>query len=892
MLKLIVNGKVVYSEEGKTILEVCREEGIDIPTFCYDERLKPEGACRMCIVELKGKDGFVCSCTTPVADGMEVYTHSEKVINARREILHFMLSEHQVDCLTCKKSGECKLQDYCYEYDVDISFCQNNYNKYEIDDSNPFYYRDMNKCILCGKCVRVCESLQCSNILTFINRGDQTHIGAEFNIPIEKTECVSCGNCVSVCPTGALMPKQDIKYRYWEVEKVKTTCPYCGVGCQMQLLVKDNKVVEVQPLNQIPNDGLLCVKGRFGYKFINHKDRLKQPLVKKNGEFVEVTWDEAYSYIVNKTIEIKQKYGADSLAGLSSARCTNEENYLFQKLFRAVIGTNNVDHCARLCHASTVAGLAKTLGSGAMTNSIDEIQKMDTIFITGSNTTENHPVIGAKIKQAVKKGTKLIVADPRNIELANYSDVFLQIKPGTNIALINGMISCIVEEDLYDKEYLREKVENYNELINSIKDWTPKKAAEICGVDEKDLRKAAMIYAKADKASIFYSMGVTQHSTGTNGVISVSNLALLCGNIGIEGGGVNPLRGQNNVQGACDMGALPGDLPGYQKVFDTKAIEKFENAWKTKLSTNVGLTVSEIFDNAYTGDIKLLYIMGENPMISDPDINHVEKALNKLDCLVVQDIFLSETAKFADVVLPAASFAEKDGTFTNTERRIQRIRKAINPVGNSKADWEIIVDIMNGLGYEKEYKNASEIMDEIGSVTPQYGGVSYDRLEEVGLQWPCLDKNHMGTKYLHKDKFSRGKALMVPVEYLESDELPDDSYPLILTTGRMLYHYHTRTMTGRVEGLNKIAGESYIEVNPVTAEKLGIKNSEKIKVISRRGEVTSKAVVTDKVNKDVVFMPFHFADGAANYLTNTKLDDIAKIPELKVCAVRIEKIHK
>ncbi len=525
-----------------------------------------------------------------------------------------------------------------------------------------------------------------------------------------------------------------------------------------------------------------------------------------------------------------------------------------------------------------------------MTNSIEEILDADAIFVIGSNTTENHPVIGTFMKRAVKNGAKLIVADPRRIELAEYADVFLQIKPGTNIALLNGMMNVIINNDLHDKKFIEERTENFEEFKEVIMDYTPDRVAEICGVKEEDIIKAALIYAKAERAGIYYAMGITQHTTGTHSVMSISNLSMLCGNIGKESAGVNPLRGQNNVQGACDMGGLPADLPGYQKVFNPEVQEKFERLWDTKIPSKAGLTIPEIFHAAEKGDIKFIYIMGENPMVSDPDINHVRKALTNLDFLVVQDIFLTETAELADVVLPAASFAEKDGTFTNTERRVQRVRKAINPLGDSKPDWQIIMELMNRLGCNKKYLHPSEIMEEIRTAVPQYGGITYHRIEEEGIQWPCPDINHPGTKYLHKDRIARGKGLFMAIDHRESAEVPDSEYPFILTTGRVLYHYHTRTMTGRVEGLNKLSPRSYVEINEVTANKLGISNGEKVRLTSRRGSIITWAKVTDIVDENVLFMPFHFAEGAANYLTNTKLDSIAKIPELKVAAVKMEKV--
>lgn len=890
MVTLTINGQTAQVREGLTILEAARSIGIEIPTLCYDPRLKPHGSCRMCVVEVEGARSLQTSCSTPVAEGMKVWTESAAVVEARREILRLLLSTHEGDCLVCEKAGRCLLQALCSKYNVNHAGYHGEKIRYEIDDSNPFYYVDLNKCILCRKCVLVCSQLQCTDALSVADRGFTTHITPPFGKKIKDSLCVSCGNCVAACPVGALMPKRREKFSYGETVGVKTTCPYCGVGCQMELRVKNNRIVEVLPVHEPPNEGLLCVKGRFGFSYVHHPDRLKKPLIRKGGKLTEATWEEAYELIVSRIKEIKEQYGSDALAGLSSARCTNEENYLMQKLFRAVIGTNNIDHCARLCHASTVAGLAATLGSGAMTNSIEEVTAADVIFVTGSNTTETHPVIGSKIRQAIRQyGAKLIVAEPREIDLARDAEIFLQIKPGTNVALINGMIQAILEEGLQDQAYIDERTENFSELKKALVGFTPEKAAEICGVEASLIRKAARLYATAARASIYYAMGITQHSTGTQHVMAISNLALLCGHLGKEGAGVNPLRGQNNVQGACDMGALPNVFPGYQRVDLPEIVEKFEKAWGVTLSDKPGLTLPEILDAAGAGKIKFLYIMGENPMVSDPDLNHVKEALSSVDFLVVQDIFLTETAELAHVVLPAASAFEKDGTFTNTERRVQRVRKAVEPVGEAKADWVIIVELMNRLGYEVQYQHPYEIMEEITKVTPQYGGINYYRIEGQGLQWPCPSKDHPGTRFLHQGRFTRGKGLFMPILYQGPAEENDGEYPYLLTTGRILYQYHTRTMTGRVTGLNEMAPESYIEINPVTAHQLGIKDGEVVKVVSRRGSIITKAKVVAKVKEHVVFMPFHYAEGAANVLTNRALDKICKIPEFKVCAVRIEK---
>ncbi|MGF7058991.1 formate dehydrogenase major subunit [Brassicibacter mesophilus] len=524
-----------------------------------------------------------------------------------------------------------------------------------------------------------------------------------------------------------------------------------------------------------------------------------------------------------------------------------------------------------------------------MTNSIDEILETDLMFVIGSNTTENHPVIATQMRKAKKNGAKLIVADPRKIELAKIADVFLQIKPGTNIALINSMMNEIIKNDLHDKKFIEEKTENFNEFAEHVKEFSVEKVADICGIDPEEIRKAARIYADAEKAGIYYAMGITQHISGSLSVMALSNLAMLCGNIGKESAGVNPLRGQNNVQGSCDMGSLPGDFPGYQKVYKKEMIKKFENAWGVKLPLKSGLTLSEIIHGGEDGSIKFLYIMGENPMLTDPDLKNVKKALEGIEFLVVQDIFLTETAELADVVLPAASFAEKDGTFTNTERRVQRVRKAIEPIGNCKPDWIIIMEIMNRLGMEKKYNHPSEIMEEISELTPEYGGITYDRIEEVGIQWPCLDKNHPGTKFLHKGKIDRGRGLFVTVDNISSAELADVHYPFIMTTGRVLFQYHTMTMTGKVEELNKKVSESYIEMNKATVDRLGLKDGSKVRVTSRRGSIITTVKETDIIEEDVLFMPFHFSDAKVNYLTNPEVDPVAKIPELKVAAVRVEK---
>ncbi len=891
LVTLTIDGKKVQVEEGTSILEAANIAGIEIPSLCYLKDINATGRCRVCLVEVEKAKTLLASCVTPVANDMVVRTNSEYVRKTRRNVLELILSNHRTDCLTCEKNGDCKLQQYAYEYGLEEPRFPSDKVTAELDDTNPFIIRDLSKCILCGRCVAVCNDIQGQGAIGPIGRGYDTKVAPAWGEPLENSPCVFCGNCVQVCPVGALTPKQSIgKGRIWETEKIETTCPYCGTGCLINLHIKDGKIIGASGADGPVNQGFTCVKGRFGLDFVHHQDRLKVPLIKKDGKFKEATWDEALNLVSSKLGNIIHNHGPDSIAVFTSAKCTNEANYLLQKFARATIGTNNVDHCARLCHASTVAGLAASFGSGAMTNSIHEIADAKAIFIIGSNTTENHPVIALQVKEAVRRGAKLIVADPREIELAKKAHIYMQHKPGTDVALLNGMMNVIIEKGLHDKHFIETRTENFDTLKQCVSKYTPEKVSEITGVPAEDIIEAAVTYASAETANLIYSMGITQHSTGTDNVLSTANLAMLTGNVGKESTGVNPLRGQNNVQGACDMGALPNLFPGYQAVTDSTVRSKFEKAWERELPSEPGLTVTETINEAYDGNIKGVYIMGENPMVSDPDINHVEAALKNLDFLVVQDIFLTETAELADVVLPAACFAEQEGTFTSTERRVQMVRKAVNPPGEAKSDLEIIIDISNRMGYPMNYSSPAEIMDEIASLTPLYGGIVHHRLDGNGLQWPCPTKDHPGTPYLHKGKFSRGLGLFTAVDYIPAAELPDEEYPLVLTTGRMLYHYHTGTMTRRAKALDAHIPEGYIEIPPETAENLGISDEGMVLVSSRRGKVKVKAMITPRPAPGVVFMPFHFAEAAANVLTNPVLDPKAKIPEFKVCAVRIDRL--
>jgi len=672
-------------------------------------------------------------------------------------------------------------------------------------------------------------------------------------------------------------------------ENVLTTCPYCGAGCNFYLQVLDGELIGMLPCkSHVVSQGKLCIKGWNAHEFVYSKDRLTKPLIKRDGAFVAISWGEALDIIVTKFKEYVKKYGPDSIGVLSSAKCTNEENYLMMKFTRGVLGTNNVDHCARLCHASTVVGLVASFGSGAMTNSIGELENSDCILVTGSNTTEQHPLVVRYIMRAKEKVSKLIVVDPRAIPLTRFADFHLRQRPGTDVAWINGFMNVIINEGLEDRKFIEERTEGFEEMAKTVRKYTPGYVENVTGIPKEDLIEAARTYAKADRASIVYSMGITQHTTGVNNVRSCANLAMLTGNVGKPSTGVNPLRGQVNVQGACDLGALPNVYCGYQSVTDEKIREKFEKAWKTKLSAKLGLTVVEMINEAYDGNIKMMYIMGENPMLSDPDINHVREGLKNLEFLVVQDIFLTETAQIADIVLPAASFAEKEGTFTATDRRVQMVRKAIEPIGESRPDWQIICDLSRRMGSrEFEYSSPADVMDEIASLTPIYRGIVYERIKETGLQWPCPSRDHPGTPFLHKGSFSKGKGNFAALEFKESAELPDEVYPLILTTGRIMFHFHTGTMTRRTEILNREVPTGYVEINPIDAEKIDVAEGEPVLVQSRRGEINIKALITERVPEGVIFIPFHFAECAANVLTNPALDPVAKIPELKVAAVRI-----
>ncbi|MBA7473917.1 Periplasmic nitrate reductase [subsurface metagenome] len=892
-----INGNELIGQTGQSVLELALANGIEIPNLCHDPRLIPSGSCRLCLVDVEGQNGPVCACTCQIQPGMVVRTETEEIRAIRKTILELLFYEHRGTCTTCDENGNCKLQRYAYEYQLGDDIFQqpaSGERRENYTTGNEALEYDVDKCIRCGRCIRICEEVQADSALTFKSRAASVEVTTAFDIPLNDSTCELCGQCISSCPTGALYERAAKgRGQCKDLLRTRTTCPYCGVGCQIDLNInpKTDEIIRItSEVGCIPNNGNLCVKGRFGMDFVTSDERLTDPLIKRNGKFEKATWEEAIQFVAERLKHIRSEFGADSIAGLSSAKCTNEDNYVFQKFIRACIGTNNVDHCARLCHASTVAGLARAFGSGAMTNSIDEIKNADCIFVIGSNTTEAHPVIGLYVKEAVmKNGAELIVADPRRIDLARFARLHIAQKPGTDVALINAMMNVIINEELYDKDFISERTEDFDKLESVLTDFTPEKAEAITTIPAEKIRAAARIYAKAETASIIYSMGITQHTTGTDNVLSLANLAMLTGNVGKASTGVNPLRGQNNVQGACDLGALPNVYPGYQSVEDSQLQAKFESAWGQKLSAQKGLTVVEMMHAIEEDKIKALYIMGENPALSDPNLNRTRKALEKVDFLVSQEIFLSETAEYADVVLPSVCFAEKDGTFTNTERRVQRVRKAVAPPGQARIDWEIICDVATQMGYPMGYEGADKIMDEITAVTPIYGGMSFERIDSVGLQWPCLDKDHPGTRFLHEGTFKRGKGKFHAVEYKTPDELPDEKYPFVLSTGRQLYQFHTGTMTRKSAVINQVSPTGYVEIHPDDAAELGIASGESIEVITRRGKVTTLARVTGNIEKGWLFMPFHFRESPANMLTNDALDPTAKIPEFKVCAAAVNK---
>ncbi|MFA0550477.1 formate dehydrogenase subunit alpha [Vibrio lentus] len=828
----------------------------------------------------------------------------------------------------CQANTDCDLRDYSTEYkaaqthpEYKIDVASNDSwqairaeetkvgltrQKFAVDDSSEFIIFDANRCISCGQCIQACREQNVHGVLSFMNQSDgkpasrpecRPNFGADKTL-MGDSNCVQCGSCVQACPTGAMVDARDRKQGDTDLlKKVDTICTYCGVGCKLTMHVdeKKNKIRYIEGGDSPVNEGMLCVKGRFGFDFVGSNARLTTPLIRKDGWLQPASWDEAIKLVADKFTAIKQGFGSNALAGFSSAKTTNEDNYAFQKFIRRELGTNNVDHCARLCHASTVTGLEASLGSGAMTNDIPSIKHSDVIFIIGSDTTSAHPIIGSHIKQAVRHGgARLIVADPKRIDIADHAELYLAHRPGTDVMLINGVMQQIIKHGWYDQEYIEDRVDGFDTLLQEVMSpsYSLDKVELVTGVKAEDIFAMARLIGTAERTAVYYSMGITQHTTGHDNVRSIANLQLLCGNIGIEGGGINPLRGQSNVQGACDMGALPNNLPGYQKVYNPMVRQKFAMEWGVSdLPAETGLTLTEIIDAACHRDVRGLYVMGENPVLSDPNQAHVIEGLEALDFLVVQDIFLTETAQYADVVLPSCSFAEKSGHFTNTERRVQRINPAVLPPGEAKEDWVIIQMLANAMGGGWGYNTVADITNEIARVTPQYGGLRWENITVNGVQWPSNKNNPDGTRIMHQTQFTRGRGQMEAIPFRYAAELPDSEYPLVLTTGRVLEQFHTGTMTRKTKGLDNLAGpRAMISVHD--AEALGISNGQMLKVSTRRGEIEITAFVTKRMQKGVVFIPFHFVESPVNRLTTTATDPHAKIPEFKVAAVRIDPIRK
>ena len=895
-ITLTINNQKVSAHPEATLLEVALANGIDIPHLCHDPRLSPTAACRLCVVEIEGQAGLHTSCARLAEPGMVVWTESDAVVRSRRSTLELLLSEHNVSCTTCDADGGCLLQDYAYRYQVRESRFPSLVSDigregYTIGNKGIVY--DPSKCIRCQRCVRICAEVEMAEALTMKGRALDIEVSTAFDLPLNDSSCELCGLCVGTCPTGALWERHARGLgRAKDLRVVRTTCTYCGVGCQLDLNVNPatNRIVRVtSTVGCVPNDGNTCVKGRFGVRFVTSPERLTKPLIKENGAFREASWEEAISLAGRRLAEIRDTYGPEGIAFLSSSRCTNEENYLMQKVARAAGRTNNIDQCATTCHAPTVAGLASAFGSGAMTNSIGEIKDIETLFIIGANPTEAHPIIGMEMKKALSRGAKLVVCDPRKTWMARRADIHIQHIPGTDNFLINAMMNHIIEQGWHDQAFVEERCENFDGFRENLRAYTVEDAARICGVDADAIRRAAEMYAKGSPSAIFYTLGITEHTCGTENVQNLANLSMLCGHIGKASSGVNPLRGQNNVQGACDMGAIHSVFPGYQRVADPAAREKFAKAWGVEIPTNVGGRVTDFIEKAHERVLKGFYVMGEDPALSEPDQQLVIESLEKLEFLVVQEIFLSETAKLADVVLPATCFAEKDGTFTNTERRVQRVRKAVDPPGEARPDWQILCDVSTAMGYPMQYGHPSEIFDEMASLTPSMAGISYDRIEKVGLQWPCPTRDHPGTVFLHEGRFTRGKGLFHAITFRPPAELPDQEYPFVLSTGRTLYHYNIGNMTRKSAEITQKEGESFVEIHSDDAMRLGVSPDGLARVSTRRGSVVVRARVGNRVRPGVLWMPFHFAETATNRLTNPAFDNVTRTGEYKCCAAKVEK---
>jgi formate dehydrogenase alpha subunit len=902
-ISIQIDGKVVLTRSGKNLLQVARENGIDIPGLCFHPRISPTGACRLCSVKINGQDTLTMACTVSVDEGLTVTAFDEELEQNRRQTLEYLVAEHNNED---DGTYQDELRDLVKRYEIDIEqVCQTIPLKEDIifktDTSSPVLSYDASKCINCFRCVKGCSEIQGKEVLAMNERGLKAHIIAGFD-QWDESECDGCGECIQICPTGAIVEKPHHEdFLIDQVDRtVKTTCPYCGVGCQLELLVKDNTIVRSNGVEFVsPNYGRLCVKGRFGYDFVASPERLTQPLIKKNGVFEKASWDEALELIAQRFRTIKEKNGSSALAGYSSAKCTNEDNYLFQKFIRTVFQTNNIDYCTRLCHASTVTAMIRAIGDGAGSNSIEDFETSDVLFIIGNNIIETHPVTATFVKRGKTRGNKIIVCDPKWTPMVKYADIWLQPKLGTDVALLNGIIHIIIKKRLYDETFIKNRVKGgldaFQVLMEQTSKYTPEKVAEITGVPIDLLEAAATIYASSTTAIIATGMGMSQQVTGTNNVFALINMMLITGQVGKERAGINPPRGQNNVQGATDVGASPVFYPGYIPVTDTANRKKVAKVWNIpveELDDQPGLTTVELMKAAYDGKIKGIYVLGENPMITDPNLNHAEEAFKRMDLVVVQDIFFTETAAMADVVLPATSFAEKDGTFVNSDRRVLRVRKTVDPPGEAWNDWTVLCELAKRMGRPfPEYKNSEAVFTEIRKVTPMLAGITYQRIEDQGIQWPCPDETHPGTGTLFTERFntSDGKAVLHPVDYVSQGEKPSEEFPFILNSGRILYHYHSATMSKRNNSLNAYANRSYLLMHPRDAQKNELMDGDTVKVNSRRGTLVTWLKISEEVLPGELFMPWHYSHSQVNRLTRDELDPFSKIAPFKLTACRVDK---
>lgn len=896
MINLTINGRVVTAEPGDTIYTAAGKAGIAIPSLCVSRHLAPFGSCRLCVCEIEGQAGTPASCTTPVRPDMVVRTESERLVRHRHNIVELYLSEQP-------ESGEASgpLRELARSLGVTkVRYSDGVHQKRAAvrDDSNPFFAFDNAACISCARCVRACDEIQGTYALTMIERGFSTRPVAGAGplmgeaAGFATSNCVSCGACVKECPTGALTEKTVLEQGV-PTRTVRTTCAYCGVGCAFDAGVRDGQVVQMSPADDGPSNlGHACMKGRFGWTYINAPDRLRTPLLREGRGWKEISWDAALDRVVEEFSRIKSTHGPDALATISSSRGTNEENYLFGKFMRCVIGTNHIDNCARVCHSATVTGMMETLGASAATNSIEDLDLTKLIMVVGANPTESHPVVGARIKQAKRRGVPLIVIDPRRTELARLADLHLQLEPGTNVALLNGLGHVIAREGLLDQAFIATRTDGVDEWVKTVADCTPEKTEQITSVPAHLIREAARRYASSGASLCVHGLGVTEHRWGSHGVMALVNLALATGNIGKPGTGINPLRGQNNVQGASDVGCLPTYFSGYQSLDDPNLAALHLQITGRPLPTKRGMKTPDMWDAALDGRLKGLWIIGYDVAQTDPNLKKVHDALKHVEFLIVQDLFLSETTKFAHLVLPGASFLEKDGTFTNLERRIQLIRKVVDPPNGILPDWRVVCEVSNRMGYPMPYRHPSEIMDEIARLTPMFAGVSYDRLDDhAGLQWPVPTATHEGTSLMHRDTFPKGKAHFVPVDYLPPGEAASEEYPFVLTTGRVLQHYNCGAQTRRTEIL-QVVDTDVLEMHANDAERLHLEEGAIVRLVSARGEAILPVVRSERVLPGHLFTSFHFPASTVNELLSSSADESSKCPEYKVSAVRVEPVER